>query len=182
MDVDKWELTDFAPTLTLQIFIALYNAMCALHCLFVSAHKHVSKHPHYPCTIHHYVYLASYNTIIELKICKIGAMVHGMRNCAHDCTLLLAGMLQGHGFDVKISQDAGLFLCNFIFYHSLNWCATRTSQALHALFVHVPMFEHIAMEQQLQFILAVINSLTLMLSTATSRLELVGIPLAQTSA
>ena len=80
--------------------------------------------------------------------------------------MALAGMLHALGFNVAVSKDAGLYLCNFIFYLSLRECAVQSQQALHSLFVHVPLFDKIPMDEQLLFMVAVINAITAVLTTA----------------
>ena len=81
------------------------------------------------------------------------------------------GMLQSRGFDVALSSDAGLYLCNYIFYLSLRECAAQAPHALHSLFVHVPLFDVIPLDEQLLFMVAVINAITAVLTTAESTLE-----------
>ena len=53
------------------------------------------------------------------------------------------------GFDVKISNSAGDYLCNFIYYQSLQRSSgTKAS----VLFIHIPPFEKISKETQLKFL------------------------------
>ena len=80
-------------------------------------------------------------------------------------------MLRKLGFDVAISHDAGLFICNYIFYQSLRHCALAVSETLHSLFVHVPQFEKIAIDDQMRFMLATINSITKLLTTSETVLS-----------
>ena len=75
-------------------------------------------------------------------------------------------MLRGLGFDVAVSHDAGRYLCNYIFYHSLRQCAARPQQSLQALFVHVPSFDTVPVDTQLLFVVAVINAVTAAISAA----------------
>lgn len=52
------------------------------------------------------------------------------------------------GYDVMPSDDAGRFVCNFVYYHSL-WFAERNR--IKSLFVHVPLFSTIDEETQMEF-------------------------------
>jgi pyrrolidone-carboxylate peptidase len=49
---------------------------------------------------------------------------------------------------VKISGDAGLFVCNYTYYNSLRVAQTNK---WHSLFVHVPPFAVIPADTQLRF-------------------------------
>ncbi len=53
------------------------------------------------------------------------------------------------GEQVRMSDDAGRFLCNYIFYNSL-------ARGLQSVFVHVPPFEAIPMREQLRIVCALI--------------------------
>ena len=44
--------------------------------------------------------------------------------------------LSAKGYQAKVSQDAGRYVCNYTYWHSLNAC--RTNPLHHALFIHVP--------------------------------------------
>jgi pyroglutamyl-peptidase len=48
---------------------------------------------------------------------------------------MLATHLRLHGFPAVASRSAGAYLCNFLYYHSLEWAQTS---GCHALFVHIP--------------------------------------------
>ncbi len=58
-------------------------------------------------------------------------------------TSLPAGALAAHlkrrGFEAAPSRAAGLYLCNFLYYLSLDWAA-RQADAPAILFVHIPPF------------------------------------------
>lgn len=63
------------------------------------------------------------------------------------------------GYEVINSEDAGRFVCNYVYYHSL-WFAEQNKT--HSLFVHVPLFITIDEETQMQFaasLLEVLSSL-----------------------
>lgn len=61
-----------------------------------------------------------------------------------DITKALAKM----GYEVTTSEDAGRFICNYVYYHSL-WFAERNG--IKSLFVHVPLFSAIDEMTQMQF-------------------------------
>lgn len=52
------------------------------------------------------------------------------------------------GYDVMISDDAGRFVCNYVYYHSLRFAEQN---GIKSLFVHVPLFLTINEETQMQF-------------------------------
>ncbi|KAI7999012.1 Pyrrolidone-carboxylate peptidase [Camellia lanceoleosa] len=56
--------------------------------------------------------------------------------------------LKKKGFDATISDDAGLFVCNYVYYHSLRFAEQRGHKSL---FVHVPLFSRIDEATQMQF-------------------------------
>lgn len=63
------------------------------------------------------------------------------------------------GYQVITSNDAGRFVCNYVYYHSLRFAEQN---GIKSLFVHVPLFLTIDEETQMQFaasLLEVIASL-----------------------
>ncbi|KAE9589544.1 hypothetical protein Lal_00000589 [Lupinus albus] len=52
------------------------------------------------------------------------------------------------GYDVMTSDDAGRFVCNYVYYHSLRFSEQNGTKSL---FVHVPLFFAIDEETQMQF-------------------------------
>lgn len=52
------------------------------------------------------------------------------------------------GYEVMTSDDAGRFVCNYVYYHSLRFAAQN---GIKSLFVHVPLFFTIDEETQMQF-------------------------------
>ncbi|KAH9318464.1 hypothetical protein KI387_020233 [Taxus chinensis] len=60
------------------------------------------------------------------------------------------------GYDVAPSNDAGRFVCNYVYYHSLHHAANC---GFKSLFVHVPLFTKINEETQMQFIAALLEVL-----------------------
>ncbi|KAL6560636.1 hypothetical protein OROGR_004195 [Orobanche gracilis] len=61
-----------------------------------------------------------------------------------DITKSLAKM----GYEVMTSDDAGRFVCNYVYYHSLRFAEVNR---IKSLFVHVPLFCTIDEETQMQF-------------------------------
>ncbi|KAK4402099.1 UNVERIFIED_CONTAM: hypothetical protein Scaly_2599900 [Sesamum calycinum] len=61
-----------------------------------------------------------------------------------DITKSLAKM----GYEVMTSDDAGRFVCNYVYYHSLRFAEQN---GIKSLFVHVPLFLTIDEETQMQF-------------------------------
>eukprot|EP01068_Selenidium_serpulae_P004097 Selendium_serpulae@DN3416_c0_g1_i1.p1 len=57
--------------------------------------------------------------------------------------------LESLGHPVKLSADAGRFVCNYIYYRSLE---ESSSSSIPALFIHVPEFEVVDKESQLAFL------------------------------
>jgi pyroglutamyl-peptidase len=52
------------------------------------------------------------------------------------------------GYEVMTSDDAGRFVCNYVYYHSLRFSEQNGTKSL---FVHVPLFLTIDEETQMQF-------------------------------
>ncbi|KAM1110985.1 hypothetical protein ACFX13_010385 [Malus domestica] len=52
------------------------------------------------------------------------------------------------GYEVVISDDAGRFVCNYVYYHSLRFAEQNGTKSL---FVHVPRFSTIDEETQMKF-------------------------------
>lgn len=50
----------------------------------------------------------------------------------------LRSAIEGHGIAVKISNSAGLYVCNRTYYEALRMCKER---AMQAIFVHLPLYE-----------------------------------------
>ena len=56
--------------------------------------------------------------------------------------------LTSMGHPVMPSDDAGRFVCNYVYYHSLRFAE---EQGIKSLFVHVPPFFTIGEEAQMEF-------------------------------
>jgi pyroglutamyl-peptidase len=71
----------------------------------------------------------------------------------------ITNVLAKKGYEVMTSDDAGRFVCNYVYYHSLRFAEQNGTKSL---FVHVPLFLTIDEETQMQFsasLLEVIASL-----------------------
>ncbi|CAL0300145.1 unnamed protein product [Lupinus luteus] len=60
------------------------------------------------------------------------------------------------GYDVMTSDEAGRFVCNYVYYHSLRFSEQNGTKSL---FVHVPLFFTIDEETQMQFIASLLEIL-----------------------
>ncbi|XP_076954999.1 uncharacterized protein LOC143629673 [Bidens hawaiensis] len=60
------------------------------------------------------------------------------------------------GYDVVTSDDAGRFVCNYVYYHSLRFAVQN---GIKSLFVHVPDFETIDKNTQMQFVASLLEVL-----------------------
>lgn len=69
----------------------------------------------------------------------------------------ILGHLKNKGFDVIISDDAGRFVCNYVYYHSLRFAEQKGHKSL---FVHVPLFSKIDEEKQMQFTYALLEAVS----------------------
>lgn len=68
----------------------------------------------------------------------------------------IAKALSKKGFDVMVSDDAGRFVCNYVYYHSLRFAEEN---GIKSLFVHVPLFFTIDEETQMQFAASLLEAL-----------------------
>lgn len=64
--------------------------------------------------------------------------------------------LAKRGYEVMTSDDAGRFVCNYVYYHSLRFAEQNGTKSL---FVHVPLFLTIDEETQMQFAAALLEVL-----------------------
>ena len=70
----------------------------------------------------------------------------------------ICGKLLSLGHSVSVSQDAGRYLCNYVYLKSLYHCATKKDHK-NVLFLHVPSFKSISAELQCKFVLNLIDML-----------------------
>ncbi|KAJ0979986.1 hypothetical protein J5N97_015460 [Dioscorea zingiberensis] len=68
----------------------------------------------------------------------------------------LVKALSEMGYNVMPSDDAGRFVCNYVYYHSLRFAEQH---GIKSLFVHVPLFLMINEETQMQFIASLLELL-----------------------
>ncbi|OIV93725.1 hypothetical protein TanjilG_16576 [Lupinus angustifolius] len=64
--------------------------------------------------------------------------------------------LKKGAYDVMISDDAGRFVCNYVYYHSLRFAEQKGSKSL---FVHVPLFSRIDEETQMKFTASLLEAI-----------------------
>lgn len=64
--------------------------------------------------------------------------------------------LAGQGYNVEVSDNAGRFLCNYVYYRST--AAALAYGQWHSLFVHVPSFETVDEATQREFVVAVVRA------------------------
>ncbi|KAK4376884.1 hypothetical protein RND71_003180 [Anisodus tanguticus] len=64
--------------------------------------------------------------------------------------------LRKKGFEVTISDDAGRFVCNYVYYHSLRFAQQKGHKSL---FVHVPTFNRVNQEEQMEFVAALLEAI-----------------------
>lgn len=65
-------------------------------------------------------------------------------------------LLKKKGFDVTLSDDAGRFVCNYVYYHSLRFAEEKGHKCL---FVHVPTFHRVHQEKQMEFVAALLEAI-----------------------
>ncbi|KAH8507148.1 hypothetical protein H0E87_009599 [Populus deltoides] len=68
----------------------------------------------------------------------------------------LTKILTKKGYEVMTSDDAGRFVCNYVYYHSLRFAEQNGTKSL---FVHVPLFLTIDEETQMQFAASLLDGL-----------------------
>lgn len=64
--------------------------------------------------------------------------------------------LKKKGFEVTMSDDAGRFVCNYVYYHSLRFAEQKGHRCL---FVHVPTFNRMNQEKQMEFVAALLEAI-----------------------
>ncbi|KAG7592743.1 Peptidase C15 pyroglutamyl peptidase I-like superfamily [Arabidopsis thaliana x Arabidopsis arenosa] len=65
-------------------------------------------------------------------------------------------LLKKKGFEVIQSDDAGRFVCNYVYYHSLRFAEQKGHKSL---FVHVPLFSKINEDTQMQFVASLLEAI-----------------------
>ena len=64
--------------------------------------------------------------------------------------------LKKGAYDVMISDDAGRFVCNYVYYQSLRFAEKNGNKSL---FVHVPLFSRIDEETQMRFTASLLEAI-----------------------
>lgn len=72
------------------------------------------------------------------------------------CVEGIRKFLKEKGFDVALSDDAGRFVCNYVYYHSLRFAELKGHKSL---FVHVPLFTKINQETQIRFVASLLEAI-----------------------
>ncbi|GFP80103.1 pyrrolidone-carboxylate peptidase [Phtheirospermum japonicum] len=88
------------------------------------------------------------------------------RNRKTSCSVeAIVEFMKMKGFDTTLSYDAGRFVCNFVYYHSL---LLAEQKGYKSLFVHLPTFSRVDQETQMQFVVALLEAIasTCLISTA----------------
>ncbi|KAJ0391339.1 hypothetical protein ATCC90586_011173 [Pythium insidiosum] len=78
---------------------------------------------------------------------------------------VLLGRLRQANPNARASTDPGRFICNFIYFHSLQWAQKMegsNSSQIQIFFIHTPMFREMKMETQLEFLRTAIELLATM--------------------
>lgn len=60
------------------------------------------------------------------------------------------------GYEVMTSHDAGRFVCNYVYYHSLRFAEQN---GIRSLFVHFPLFSAIDQDTQMSFVASLLELL-----------------------
>lgn len=81
-----------------------------------------------------------------------------IRETAFSVDAILEFLKKIKGCDAIISDDAGRFVCNYVYYHSLRFAENKGHKSL---FVHVPPFSRINEESQMQFMVALLEAIAL---------------------
>lgn len=85
-----------------------------------------------------------------------GATSRKRKTCCSSEAILES--LKKKGFDVMLSDDAGRFVCNYVYYHSLHLAEQNGHKSL---FVHVPLFSKVDEETQLNFMISLLEAISL---------------------
>ncbi|KAF5443135.1 hypothetical protein F2P56_035723 [Juglans regia] len=87
-------------------------------------------------------------------VCEDGGTSRARETC---CSIeVILKFLKRKGFDVTLSNDAGRFVCNYVYYHSLRFAEQKGHKSL---FVHVPLFSKIDEESQMRFVASLLEAI-----------------------
>ena len=71
--------------------------------------------------------------------------------------------LKSDKWGVEVSSDPGRYLCNYIYYNSLQLCCDRgsisNSGMCHSIFIHVPPVDRVPLEDQVAFVKLAVESI-----------------------
>ncbi|XP_022151050.1 uncharacterized protein LOC111019074 [Momordica charantia] len=70
--------------------------------------------------------------------------------------LAILEKLKAKSYNVTLSEDAGRFVCNYVYYHSLRFAEQKGHKSL---FVHVPLFSKIDKETQMRFVHSLLEAI-----------------------
>lgn len=70
--------------------------------------------------------------------------------------LAILEKLKAKSYNVMLSEDAGRFVCNYVYYHSLRFAEQKGHKSL---FVHVPLFSKIDKETQMRFVHSLLEAI-----------------------
>lgn len=70
--------------------------------------------------------------------------------------LAILEKLKSKSYNVILSDDAGRFVCNYVYYHSLRFAEQKGHKSL---FVHVPLFSKIDKETQMRFVHSLLEAI-----------------------
>lgn len=70
--------------------------------------------------------------------------------------LAILEKLKSKSYNVILSDDAGRFVCNYVYYHSLRYAEQKGHKSL---FVHVPLFSKIDKETQMRFVHSLLEAI-----------------------
>ena len=85
--------------------------------------------------------------------------------------------LQSEGYNVNLSDDPGRFICNYIYYNSLEKCretfdslssSMSTQNQIYSLFIHVPSENVFPIAQQCVFVKRVVNEIVASISKTSA--------------
>lgn len=100
-----------------------------------------------------------------------GSLIHPEGADRHETQIpavTLAAHLRRRGISAVASRSAGSYLCNFLYYHSLDW-ARRQDNASLALFVHIPLLQRAGPFTEGKLLLAARETLQFVLNIAQER-------------
>lgn len=83
--------------------------------------------------------------------CIIGHKLFDAQLCSDLPLDNIVSILSNEGYDVTLSSDPGRFLCNYVYYNSLE-LQSNQNLAKNSVFIHFPNLEKIPLDNQVQFV------------------------------